>query len=150
LAPAVRPIRQAPPGELSQRADECEADGRFAPARHDYGVALAATERYREARVQFEAAVKLDPARAETHSWLADMLAVEGMTARAIQHYEQALAIDPEMGAAHLGLGSALISRARIAEAVAHLERAARSSDPAVRQAALEALQAIQSRGRPN
>lgn len=126
-----------------------EADGGFAPARHDYGVALAAMERYDEARVQFETAVQLDPARAETHSWLADMLAVKGMTARAIQQYEQALAIDPEMGAAHLGLGSALVSQARFAEAVTHLERAARSSEPAVRQAALQALQSIQSMGKP-
>jgi Tfp pilus assembly protein PilF len=93
--------------------------------------------------------VKLNPARAETHSWLADMLAVEGMTARSIQHYEQALAIDSEMGAAHLGLGSALISQARFAEAVTHLERAARSSEPGVRQAALQALQDIQSMGKP-
>ena len=126
-----------------------EADGRFAPARFDYGMALAAMERYGEARVQFETAVKLDPARAEGHSVLADMLALEGMTARAIQHYEQALAIDSEMGAAHLGLGSALISQARFAEAVTHLERAARSPEPAVRQGALEALQAIQSMGKP-
>ncbi len=126
-----------------------EADGRFASARLDYGVALAAMERYDEARVQFETAVKLNPAQAEAHSGLADMLAVEGMTARAIQHYEQALAIDSEMGAAHLGLGSALISQARFAEAVTHLERAARSSEPGVRQAALEALQAIQSMGKP-
>jgi predicted CXXCH cytochrome family protein len=126
-----------------------EADGRFAPARLDYGVALAAMERYDEARVQFETAVKLNPARAEAHSGLADMLAVKGMAARAIQHYERALAIDSEMGAARLGLGSALVSQARFAEAVTHLERAARSSEPGVRQAALEALQAIQSRGKP-
>lgn len=127
-----------------------EADGQFASAPLDYGVALVAMERYDEARVQFETAVKLNPARAEAHSGLADMLAVKGMTARAIQHYEQALAIDFEMGAAHLGLGSALISQARFAEAVTHLERAARSSEPGVRQAALEALQAIQSRVKPS
>ncbi len=106
-------------------------------------------ERYAEARVQFETAVKLNPPRAEAHSGLADMLAVQGMTARAIQHYKQALAIDSEMGAAHLGLGSALVSQARFAEAITHLERAARSSEPGVRQAALEALQAIQSMGKP-
>jgi Tfp pilus assembly protein PilF len=99
--------------------------------------------------VQFETAVKLNPARAEAHSGLADMLAVQGMTARAIQYYEQALAIDSEMGAAHLGLGSALISQGRFAEAATHLEKAARSSEPEVRQAALDALQAIQRRGKP-
>jgi predicted CXXCH cytochrome family protein len=126
-----------------------EADERFAPARHDYGLALAAMERYREARTQLETAVQLNPDRAETQSLLADMLALEGLTAQAIQRYQRALAINPELGSAHMGLGAALVSQGRFPEALTHLERAARSSDPAVRQAALEALQAIQSAGRP-
>ena len=99
--------------------------------------------------MQFETAVRLNPARAEAHSLLADMLALEGIPASAIQHYERGLAIDSELGAAHLGLGSALISKARFAKAVAHLERAARSSEPAVRQAAQQALQAIRSADKP-
>jgi predicted CXXCH cytochrome family protein len=114
------------------------------PAAHfDYGIALAGAERYDPARVQFEAAVRLDPKMAEAHSSLADMLALQGMTARAVQHYEQALAINPEMGSAHLGLGSALASQARRSEAVTHLAKAARSSDPAIRDAAREALEAL-------
>ena len=71
------------------------------------------------------------------------MLALEGTTARAIEHYQRALAIDPAMGSAQLGLGSALASQGKLAEALTQLERAAQSADPSVRQAAREALQAI-------
>jgi tetratricopeptide (TPR) repeat protein len=98
---------------------------------------------YSEARAQFEAALRLNPDLPAAQSGLADTLALQGMTARAIPHYERALAIDPAMGSAQLGLGSALASQGRIPEAMRHLQGAAHSRDPAVRQAAQSALQAI-------
>jgi tetratricopeptide (TPR) repeat protein len=115
----------------------------YAEAHYDYAVALAGMERHDEARAQFEAAVRLNPGLAQAQTGLADMLALEGLTVRAIQHYERALAIDPEMGDAQLGLAAALASQARFAEAVIHLQMAAQSRDPAVRQSAEQALQAI-------
>ena len=75
---------------------------------------------------------------------LAALAAIAGGVPLYFQYYERALAINPELGAAHLGLGSALASQGKRSEAVSHLERAARSTEAAVRQAAQEALQALQ------
>lgn len=120
---------------------------KYAAAHYGYGVALAGAERYDQAREQFEAALRLDANQADAHNGLADMLALRGRMSQAIQHYERALALNPEIGAAHLGLGTALASQSRRREAVEHLEKAARSSDPAVRAAAQEALEALRREG---
>jgi predicted CXXCH cytochrome family protein len=110
----------------------------------DYGAALAGVERFDQAREQFEAAVRLDPALAEAHTGLADMLAVRGNVVRAAEHYRRALTLQPELGSAHLGLAAVLETQGRRAEAISHLEKAAGSSDAAARQAAQEALRALQ------
>jgi tetratricopeptide (TPR) repeat protein len=87
--------------------------------------------------------VRVNPNLAAAESGLADMLALQGMTASAIPHYDRALAIDPSMGSAQLGLGSALALRGRMPEALRHLNRAAQNPDLSIRQAAQSALQAI-------
>jgi Flp pilus assembly protein TadD len=138
---------------LAERGDIRQAEHHFrkaiyhqpgdALAHFDFATALAASERYEQARAEFEAAVRIDPKLTEAHVGLADMLAMQGNVARSIPHYQQALAMDPDSGPAHLGLGSALATQARRSEALPHLQRAARSSDPAIRQAAEEALKTM-------
>jgi len=63
-----------------------------------------------------------------------------GRTDRAAEQYELAIQSNPAQYAAHLALGGILARTGRTAEARLHFERAAQSTDPAVRQAALAAM----------
>ncbi len=119
-------------------------DPRSARAHQEYAASLAGAERFREAREQFEAAVRLDPTLSQAQTGLADMLALQGNVGQAVEHYRKALAADPESAVAHLGLASALAAQGRRSEAVAHLQIAARSADAATREAAAQALKAMQ------
>jgi tetratricopeptide (TPR) repeat protein len=76
----------------------------YAPAHFDYGLALAAEERYADAAVEFDAATRADPKMAEAHSSLGDMLALQGNPSQAIAHYRQALALRPDLESARTGL----------------------------------------------
>ena len=119
------------------------ADPKSSVARYEYALALAAAERYDQAREQFEGATRLDSSLAEAHAGLADMLALQGRITEASTHYRRALELKPELGGAHVGLASALDAQGRRSEAISHLEIALRSSDAAARQAAQEALQSL-------
>ncbi len=76
----------------------------YAPIRYEYGMALAAGERYVEAAAEFEAATRADPAMAEAYSSLGDMLALQGKAAGAIPFYRRALALRPDLESARTGL----------------------------------------------
>jgi len=119
------------------------SDQTFVAAHYDFGVALAQRERYRDAVEQFEAAVRLDPKHAEAHNSLGDMATLLGNKAKAIQHYERAVAIKPDLAAAHLGLGSALASVGNRSAAILHFEKATHGSEPAVQQAARDAIRGL-------
>ena len=116
------------------------SDRAYVAAYYDFGVALAKRERFRDAAEQFETAVRLDAAHAEAHNSLGDMAALLGNPSQAIRHYERAIAAKPDLAAAHLGLGSTLAALGKRAAAIPHFEKAASGTDPAVRQAALDAI----------
>jgi Flp pilus assembly protein TadD len=63
-----------------------------------------------------------------------------GVTEGAIGEYRAAIAIRPDFPSAHYNLGVALAARGSLAEAQQHLRKAAQSSDPKLRHAALDAL----------
>jgi predicted CXXCH cytochrome family protein len=116
----------------------------YAIAHYDYGVALAGSERWDAARAEFESAVKLDPTMVEAHTGVGDMLSAVRRIPQAIEHYKKALALNPDSAAAHLGMGSALAAQKRTKDALPHLQQAASSTDSSIRQAAQEALDALQ------
>ncbi len=117
----------------------------YALARYDYAAAFVRVERLDDAQRQLEAALRADPSFAEAHELLGNLLASKGQMQIALQHYRDAVRIKPEFDRGHLSLGIALAAVGDTDEAMSHLRKAAVSSDPAVRQ---EALQTVQQLGK--
>ena len=111
-----------------------------AGARYNYGVALARARQFDEAQRQMEAALRADPRLAEAHEMLGNLLARKGQAQGALEHYREALRIRPDYGRAHLDLGAALAALGDAAGAGQHLRKAAESSEPDVREDALQLL----------
>jgi Flp pilus assembly protein TadD len=72
-----------------------------ARAHYDYGLGLATAERFREDAAEFETAVRLEPAFAEAHASLGDMLAIQNKPSQA---NKRALSLQPNLESAHTGL----------------------------------------------
>ncbi len=77
-----------------------------------------------EARKEFEAELKADPASAPSEYELGEMARQARDWNAAIQHFSRAVKIDAEFAEAQIGLGKALVSAGRAKEAVAPLEAA--------------------------
>jgi predicted CXXCH cytochrome family protein len=80
------------------------ANAASADAHHIYGLVLERTGSLDRARAELEAAVRLAPGMALAASDLADVLALQGRKAEAVQWYRRALKLDPQLAAAQLGL----------------------------------------------
>ena len=111
-----------------------------------YGVTLARMNRLAEAQTQIEAALKADPALAEAHDVLGGLLEKQGRLDAAEVQYREAVRIRPDLGGAHFDLGRVLAKRRDLPAAAAEFRQAAADPDPAMRQQALRALQAIGAR----
>ena len=61
----------------------------------------------------------------------------------ALGEFREAVRIDPEAAGARLKLGAELASTGDVKGGAPHLQRAARSSNPAIRQAALDLLKKV-------
>ncbi len=120
-----------------------QLDPKYAVARYNYGVALAQGQRFEAAQTQLGAAVRLAPGLAEAHEALGNLFARQGQLDGATRHYRLAIQSRPALASAHLGLGEVLAAQGRFREAQSHLRRAAEAVDPAIRQAAVEALEKI-------
>ena len=79
-----------------------------------------------EAIVQYEAALRSQPAFAEAHNNLGNALFRLGRLSPAIDHYEAALRIEPDAAALHFNLGIVLSQAGRLAEAASHYRAAIR------------------------
>ena len=90
-----------------------------------------------------EEALRANPALAEAHEMLGNLLARKGQAQGALHHYREALKIRPDYGRAHLDLGAALAALGDVAEALPHLRKAAESAEPTVRDDALKILQQL-------
>jgi tetratricopeptide (TPR) repeat protein len=119
------------------------SDPNYAAALHGYGLVLALMRSYARAVTALQAAVRLDPGLARAHIDLADVLAITGGVDEAAREYALAIQANPGEFDAHYGLGEILLRQRRIPEAVAHFEAAARSDDPALRDAARARLAAL-------
>jgi Flp pilus assembly protein TadD len=82
-----------------------------------------------EARVQFEEALRIDPAYAQAHNNLGALLHLLGRTDLAVEHYRRAATLRPDNVEAHANLGQLLSAQGRGAEAAREF-RAALSLKP--------------------
>ncbi len=95
-------------------------------AQLNYGSALFALGRFREAGEHFAAALRIRPDDAEAENNLGAALAHMGHPQEAIAHYEAALRLKPGYAKADYELGLVLLDVGRAREAGEHLERALR------------------------
>jgi len=102
----------------------------------DMGSLTKAIEQMREA-------VRLDPASASLRVDLGSLLSLQRDPAAAEAAYRDALARDPSNAKANLKLAQLLLARGESAAARPYLEKAAQSTDPTLRQGALQALKQL-------
>src|SRR5262249_22773631 len=97
-----------------------------------------------EAESELREVIRVEPGSALAYNNLGNLLRERGNTRGAIEQYRLALEKDPALDKPHLGLGMALRSQGDLAPARQQIEQAARSADPALRDAAQEALKKIE------
>jgi tetratricopeptide (TPR) repeat protein len=81
-------------------------------------------ERYDEAIVEYEKALKGNPNPGAVHVNLGNTYRSIGDYERSLDHYSKALALDEGSGTANLGMGATLEAMGRYDEALAYLDRA--------------------------
>jgi tetratricopeptide (TPR) repeat protein len=79
-----------------------------------------------QARKEFEAELKIDPANAEAEYVLGELARQAQQWDEAVQHFSRASKLDAGFGDAFLGLGQSLIANKKFSEAIAPLETAAK------------------------
>jgi tetratricopeptide (TPR) repeat protein len=124
--------------DLAVRLSPGDANTHF-----NYGAVLSREKRFDEASTQMQAAVRANPNFAEAHEMLGRCYEQRGQTDDALREYEAAVRINPEMSQAQLDLGAVLAKKGDIAGAAAHLRQASNSSDPRLRQIALQLLEQL-------
>ena len=81
---------------LASAAQALAIDERLAEAHAARGVALSAAQRYEEAGAEFEQALALDPASADTYYFFARSNFMQGKMEKAAELFERATTIDPD------------------------------------------------------
>jgi tetratricopeptide (TPR) repeat protein len=109
----------------------------------NYGAVLSREKRLDDARAEMQAAVQANPNFAEAHEMLGRLYEQKGQTDDALHEYEAAVRINPDMSQAQLDLGAVLAKKGDIAAATEHLRQASTSSDPRLRQIALQLLEQL-------
>lgn len=77
-------------------------------AHYNLGREYSGQERFEEAQLQFEEALRIRPGYVEAQSNLGYVLAARGLTEQAIAEYRAALRVDPELAPTLINLGNAL------------------------------------------
>jgi tetratricopeptide (TPR) repeat protein len=118
----------------------------YGPHLHDFALALVRADRFDEAQVRAEAAVRADPNLADAHELLGGLFARKRQLPEAAREYRRTLELRPASGSAHLHLGNVLAAQGDAARAAEHLREAARSGDAAIAQQATQALRQMGAR----
>jgi len=118
-----------------------EANPTDAQIHRNYGALLANTGATIQAVAEMKEAVRLNPKSVRLHVDLGGVLAKNGEKNAAEDEYRAALALDAQDGAANLRLADLLARDGKVEEARSYYASAAKSADPKIRQAALDALQ---------
>ena len=105
-----------------------ENDPESAVARYNYGRALAARKRDREAEAQLNEAVRLDRRLAEAWVSLGLLRARAGRREEAIAFYREALRTNPQLTSAHFNLALVLLMTGKASEAREHFESVIRAA----------------------
>jgi tetratricopeptide (TPR) repeat protein len=104
---------------------------------------LARDAKYSLAETQAEAAVHADSSIPEAHELWGNLLARRAQSSAAVREFEAAIRLQPSFALAHFELAAELAKTGHPAAAIPHLKEAARSTDPAVRNAALQGLKSL-------
>ncbi len=95
----------------------------------------------------YRRALEVDPALAEAHLNVGNLLAEQRRFDEAQRHYEIARQEKPQLAAIHIALGSLQLQRNRVADAIASF-RAAIEADPTLPQGPMNLAVALQRAGR--
>jgi len=106
--------------------------------RYDYALALVRADRFEDARIEAELAVRADPKLAEPHELLGGIHVRKNNLPEAAREYQAALSLQ-DSARVHLRLGTVLSAQGKKDEAAIHLRAAANSSDPNISKQALRA-----------
>ncbi|RPI52430.1 MAG: tetratricopeptide repeat protein [Acidobacteria bacterium] len=118
----------------------------LAEAQNNLGNLLAGRKAYAEAGHHFEKAIRANPSYVEARHSYGMVLALTGAYPRAAAELEAVLRASPSLLQASLDLGDVYAAMQRTRDAARAYERAAQSSDPEIRRAALNALDALRRR----
>jgi tetratricopeptide (TPR) repeat protein len=113
----------------------------FGPHLYDYALALTQLNRFDEAQQAVEAALRATPELAEAHELRGMLLGRKRQLPDAAREYQQALKLRPDWSRLHLALANVLAAQGDMPGALQNLRLAAKSSDPAIAQAAARLLQ---------
>jgi len=113
--------RVVPP--LERTAKVAEVLPQDAQAQLNYGKALHAAGRVREAISKYEFAIGRNPSLAEAEFYLGRAWQDLGDPDQAIEHYERSLAVDPKNGKCECNLAEAFLAKGVRDEARRHYER---------------------------
>jgi predicted CXXCH cytochrome family protein len=134
-------------GRLVEAAAEFERalrlPGGGAGTRYNYAMLLGRMGRYDEAQRELEACLRANPAFADAHELLGDLLQARNAASDAISHYREALRLRPESARAALGLGVALATTGNTEAAMPYLRKAAAGPEVEMRQRAEEMLRQL-------
>jgi tetratricopeptide (TPR) repeat protein len=112
----------------------------LAEAHNNLGNLLAGRKAYAEAAHHFEKAIASEPDYVEARHSYGVVLALIQSYPQAVAELEAVIRLAPQLAQARLDLADALAAIGRVTEARAQLETAAKSGDPAVREAAMSGL----------
>jgi len=88
-------------------------------------------------------AIPKDPALADVHNMLGNLMANQGHTERAVIHYLESLKINPNLAPAHFGLGQLLEMQGKKADAIVHFRKVTETGDVALSRAATAAIRRL-------
>jgi len=114
-----------------------------AGTRYNYAMLLGKTQRYDDAQRELEACLRADPAFADAHELLGDLLMARNQAPAAVLRYREAVRLRPESVRAGFGLGMALAATGNPGGAIPYLRQAAAGPDVEIRQRALAVLRQL-------
>jgi tetratricopeptide (TPR) repeat protein len=120
-----------------ERAIKLHLSGQYL---YDYALALARADRFDDARIEAELAVRADATLAEPHELLGGLHFRKGALPDAVREYSAAVALKPDLARVHLRLGAILSSQGDKVRAAEHFRSAAKGNDAAIARQAEQAL----------
>ncbi len=135
-------------GEMAEALQDLETATKihpnFAPHLYDYALGLVRAGRFEDAQAAVESALAADPDMVAAHELRGGLLVRQLQLPEAANEYRRALELQPDFSRAHLDLANVLAAQGDMASAIQHLRQAAQGDDPAVAQAATQALQQVE------